>query len=161
MNAMRFYLPAIALLLTLVTAGTAADQKRSEKKEPRRQAEFRLQVIQASSDRGQNDAATLVPKELQSLLRYSRYTLLDSAFLRATERTEHKILLAGDLLGEVDFEVETDGQISVKFELKRANSLLLDTRAMVKSGEPVVLGASRMRDGSTGLIVLLTTKLVP
>jgi len=158
---MRFNLPAIAILLVLATAGNAAAQK-SDKKGPRRQAEVRLQVIQASSSgQGPNDAATLVPAELKSLLRYSRYTLLDSAFLRATERTEQRITVAGDMLGEVEFEVQNDGQIEVKLELRRATSLLLDTRATVKSGETVVLGASRMRDGSSGLIVLLTTKIIP
>jgi len=159
---MRFNIPAIALLLTLATAGDAAAQKKSEKKGPRRQAEVRLHVIQASSsDQRQNDAAALVPAELKSLLRYSRYTLLDSALLRATERTEQRIAVAGDMLGEVEFEVQPDGQIQVTVELRRSDSLLLDTRATVKSGETVVLGASRMRDGSTGLIVLLTTKLIP
>jgi len=158
---MRFNLPAIAILLVLATAGNVAAQK-PDKKSPRRQAEVRLQVIQAtSSGQGPNDAATLVPPELKSLLRYSRYTLLDSAFLRATERTEQRITVAGDMLGEVEFEVQNDGQIDVKLELRRTNSLLLDTRATVKSGETVVLGASRMRDGSSGLIVLLTTKLIP
>lgn len=161
---MRYNLPAVAFLLALVTTGTAAAQRNSEKEKraPRRQAEMRLQVIQASSaDQGQNDAAALVPAELKSLLRYNRYTLLDAAFLRATERTEQRIAVAGDMLGEVEFEVQIDGQIEVRLELRRANNLLLDTRATVKSGETVVLGASRMRDGSTGLIVLLTTKLIP
>jgi hypothetical protein len=158
---MRCNLPGLVLLLALMTAGNAAAQK-SEKKGPRRQAEVRLQVIQASSsEQGPNDAATLVPAELKSLLRYSRYTLLDSAFLRATERTEQRITVAADMLGEVEFEVQIDGQIEVKLELRRATSLLLDTRATVKSGETVVLGASRMRDGSSALIVLLTTKLIP
>jgi hypothetical protein len=162
MVAMRFKLPVMALLLALGTAGDAAAQKKAEKKEPRRQAEVRLQVIQASSSgQGPNDAVTLVPAELKSLLRYSRYTLLDSAFLRATERSEQRIAIAGDMLGEVEFEVQPDGQIQVTVELRRSGGLLLDTRATVKSGETVVLGASRMRDGSTGLIVLFTTKLIP
>ena len=38
---------------------------------------------------------------------------------------------------------------------------LLNTVTTVKSGETVVLGASKMRGGTVALIVLLTAKLLP
>ena len=149
------------LALILIYPLLMAAQERKRPAQPKRQAEIQLRIIEASSSGDNNDAAQLVPAELKSLLKYSRYSLLDSAFLRATQDSQHTIALAGDLRGEVEFDIPLEGEIEIDVELRRGNRVLLETKATTKNGETVVLGASRMRDGSNALIVLVTAKLLP
>jgi len=148
-----------------------ASPQQSKTKPPRRQAEFVIQVIEASSaQKAPNDAADRVPAELKTLLRYARYGLLDSAFLRGSEGETHRIALASNLNGELEFRVRA-GQEPVLMDVdlevtgpaveKSRGPKLLETTAAVKSGETVVLGASRMRGGENALIVLLTARLLP
>lgn len=130
---------------------------------PRRQAEFLVRVIEASSAPGPNDAADLVPAELESLLRYSRYAQQDSAVLRGMESDLLRIGLAGNMSGEMDFRVR-DAQMApllgVQLTITGPGSIikskgveetdrptLLDTATTVKDGETVVLGASKMQGG--------------
>jgi hypothetical protein len=146
---------------------------------PRRQAEFLLRVIEAGSgvgaDKpGPNDAVELVPAELKSMLKYNRYTLLDSAVLRGMEAEDLRLALANNLNGKLRFNVrESALEMSVDMEgppgnIKNNNGLdvthwprVLSTTATAKSGETVVLGASKMRGGNNALIVLVTAKLLP
>lgn len=160
------------LVLTLVLAALlGAEEKKRAPREVRRQAEITLRVVEASSAAtGSNDGAYLVPQELQTLLRFSRYHLLDTAMIRGAEGEQLRLAIAGDLLAEVrfglrgtpqmpvmEYEVEIEGQ---KTE-KGSGAKLLDTTATGKSGETVVLGASRMKDARNALIVLLNGKLLP
>lgn len=159
------------LILTLAAVALAGQREQSKTKPPRRQAECIIQVIEASSaPKAGNDAADRVPGELKNLLRYSRYGLLDSAFLRGLEGETHRIAVAGNLTGELGFRVragqeppliEVDLEITGPAAEKTRAPKLLETTATVKSGETVVLGASRMRGGGDALIVLLTVKLLP
>lgn len=143
---------------------------------PRRQAEFLLRVIEAgaSPDKGANDAAELVPAELKSMLKYNRYTLLDSAILRGMEAEDLRQVLANNLNGRVRFNVrESALEMSVEITGPPTNIKnnqgndtthwpnVLQTTATAKSGETVVLGASKMRGGNNALIVLVTAKLLP
>lgn len=142
---------------------------------PRRQAEFLLRVIEAGAgvDKAASDAVELVPAELKSMLKYNRYTLLDSAVLRGMEAENIRIALGGNLGGYLlfkmrDANLETDVQIlgPPTNILKDGNNntqwpTLLNTTATLKSGETVVLGASKMRGGNNALIVLVTAKLLP
>ena len=158
----RVWLLAIPLLLT------AQDRKRER---ARPMAEVTLRLIEATSAASAaNDAADLVPAELKTLLRFTRYRLLDSAYVRGTEDEDMSLTLAGNLSGTVKFDVrmrEPETLLEVDVEIhgparsgERAPKLL-ETTTMAKSGETVVLGASRMRDSTNALIVLLTAKLLP
>jgi len=146
---------------------------------PRRQAEFFIRVIQAGMPApAPDDATDLVPAELKSVLRYSRYSLRDSAILRGMEADRLQIALGGNLTGKMTFHlreaqpsatlevaVNIDGPstlIKTKDGEVTTNPTLLQTTTTVKSGETVVLGASKMQSQSgSALIVLLTAKLLP
>ncbi len=144
---------------------------------PPRQAEFTLRVLEAGAQPGPNDAADLVPAELKSMLRYARYGLRDSALLRGVEANNLTIALAGNLSGQMRFsvqEVQPAPLVSLSINIygppaiskvdgKEASRTptLLQTTATMKSGETVVLGASKMQGGTAALIVLLTAKLLP
>ncbi len=150
---------------------------------PLRQAEFVLRVIEASSAANKpDDAADLVPAELKSLLRYTRYGLRDVAILRSMESdpAQARFTLAGGMAGYLYFRVR-DAQpkpmLEVNIRMTSSGGTVLKTQgggesisrpellatsATVKSGETVVLGASKMIDGGgNALIVLLTAKLLP
>jgi len=142
---------------------------------PRRQAEFLLRVIEAGAgvDKAPNDAVDLVPAELKSMLKYNRYTLLDSAVLRGMEAEDLRLALL-NLNGRVRFNVrESALEMSVDITGPPTNiknnqgndtthwPSVLSTTATAKSGETVVLGASKMRGGNNALIVLVTAKLLP
>ena len=141
---------------------------------PRRQAEFLLRVIEASSlAQGPNDAADLVPAELKNLLRYTRFGLRDSVVVRGLETERLVIVLGGGLNGNIQFWLNKsdptliDVLVRIEGVFRDGNgkvsstSTLLETQAAVKSGETVVLGASKMQGGPNALIVLLTAKLLP
>ena len=154
------------LLLILACSLVFAEDKKENR--PRRQAEISLRIIEASSvPTAKNDAVTLVPAELKSLLRYSRYGLLDNAYLRGEEREGHRIAVAGNLRGRLRYTVEPNAPLRIEFEIdgppddKGKSTRLLETSTTAKSGETVVLGASRMRGGDNGLIVLVNIKLLP
>ena len=155
------------IVLLLIPALLAAQ----DRKRVRAMAEVTLRLVEATSAaNAPNDAAELVPAELKTLLRFTRFHLLDSAFVRGTEEQGMRLALAGNLAGRVTFEVrsrqpdtimvfnvEIDGPGTAGTRAPR----LLETTTLVKSGETVVLGASRMRDATNALIVLLTAKLLP
>lgn len=154
------------LLCLAIAPLLAADEKRAE---PRREAEIMLRLIEATSAAGaSNDAAALVPQELKSLLRFNTYHLLDSGYVRGGEKETLRLALAGSLLGEVRFRVRAGTPPAIEFDVevkgprdgKGDRPDLLETSATAKSGETVVLGASRMRDSANALIVLLTGKLI-
>ena len=165
---------------TITLNGTAENIKVAEAilekyDTPRQQAEFLLRVIEAgaSPDKGANDAAELVPAELKSMLKYNRYTLLDSAVLRGMEAEDLRLALL-NLNGRVRFNVrESALEMSVDITGPPTNiknnqgndtthwPSVLSTTATAKSGETVVLGASKMRGGNNALIVLVTAKLLP
>jgi len=147
---------------------------------PRRQAEFVLRVIEASSVASKaNDAEDLVPAELKSLLRYTRYGLRDVAIIRGAEAEQLRLTLAGGMGGMLNFRSVREGQppqIELDIRLhgsggtlvKRSGGAeeiqrpeLLATTATLKSGETVVLGVSKMIESGSALIVLLTAKLLP
>jgi len=142
---------------------------------PRRQAEFVIRVVEAGTGaQGPNDAADLVPAELKTLLKYTRFALLDSAILRGMEGDTLQIGLANHLgchlrFGLRDSVIETYVRIQgppMNIKNNTGNDTthwptILDTTATGKSGETVVLGASKMRGGANALIVLLTPKLLP
>jgi hypothetical protein len=156
----------ILISALLLTPPAAAQEKKPKERTPRREAEFTLRVIEASSGTGTNDAAALVPAELKGILKYDRYTLLDSAVVRGIENKELTITLAGNMQSELEFDFDSQSPaISVRVEISHRPALhsvtLLETETRVKSGETVVLGASRMRGGGSSLIVLLTAKLLP
>jgi len=164
---------------TITLTGTAEQIKVAEGileqfDTPRRQAEFVLRVVEASSSaQGPNDAADLVPSELKSLLRYTRFAQRDSAILRGMEAEQLQIALGGNLNGYLRFTmrdaamelwVRVNGPpitIKNKGEDSTHFPTLVETTTPVKSGETVVLGASKMQGGSSALIVLLTAKLLP
>jgi hypothetical protein len=159
------------LVLMAIPALLFAEQKKRDES-PRHMVEVTLRVILANSDAGTaNDAADLVPAELKTLLRFTRYHLKDSGYVRGITGQEMRVSLAADLSGRIrvkvrdqqpgpllEFEVEVDGPLPPGAQ--RAPRLL-ETTTTAKSGETVVLGASRMRDSSNALIVLLTGKLLP
>jgi hypothetical protein len=157
----------ILISALLLTPPAAAQEKKLKERTPRREAEFTLRVIEASSGTGTNDAAALVPAELKGILKYDRYTLLDSAVVRGIENKELTITLAGNMQSELEFDFDSQSPaVSVRVEVSHRSTLhhsvtLLETETRVKSGETVVLGASRMRGGGSSLIVLLTAKLLP
>ena len=135
---------------------------------PRRQAEFVIRVIEASSaaHEGPNDDADLVPAELKSLLRYSRYAQRDSAILRGLEADGLRIALGGNLEGYLNFRMRDDQALELHVTISgphdaKQRPTLLETTTAAKNGETVVLGASKMQGGSSALIVLLTPKLLP
>ena len=159
---------------TITLSGSAESVKMAEAiieqyDTPRRQAEFILRVIEASSTtQGPNDAVDLVPAELKSLLRYNRYALRDSAVLRGLESEGLRLELASNLLCRMSFRVRDTIELELLIQGplqtikdRTFNPELLATTTTVKSGETVVLGASKMQGGSTALIVLLTAKLLP
>ena len=146
---------------------------------PRRQAEFILRVIEASSSpQGPNDAADLIPAELKTLLRYTRFAQRDSAILRGMESDELRMILDGHLNAKIQFRVHDAqpapllecnltirGRVSGTIKGRDGQDIpvqpeLLETSTSVKNGETVVLGASKMQGGNNGLIVLLTAKLL-
>jgi hypothetical protein len=160
----RILVPAL-----LMTLPAVCQEKLKERRPPKREAEFTLRLIEASTGTGPNDAAALVPAELKAILKYDRYGLLDSAFVRGVEDESLSILVAaGTMKSEIQFEVDAQtSTLTVEVEIVQrgttnaGNSTLLETESRVKSGETVVLGASRMRGGGNSLIVLLTAKLLP
>ena len=165
---------------TITLRGSAEEIKEAESviakyDTPRRQAEFLLRVVEAGSGaQGPNDAADLVPAELKTLLKYTRYGLMDSTVVRGMEADRLRIALGGNLAGSLRF-VMRESALELEVELQGPpmnvkNSggndtttypTILRTTATMKSGETVVLGASKMRGGANALIVLLTAKLVP
>lgn len=142
---------------------------------PARQAELIFRVIEASSaPEGPNDAADLVPAELKTLLRYSRYKRLDSAIVRGVEGSHLRTTMAGNLRVDFEFRVRPESKpplIDLNLSVSGPPSslgekitqlpALLETSAALKDGETVVLGASKMREGANALIVLVTGKLLP
>lgn len=160
-----------ALLLLAIFPSALAGQQKRRSEPVRREAEIMLRLIEASADgKPASDASHLVPPELKSMLNFRSYHLLDSALIRGQEDRDLEIALAGSLKGELEFDVEGNGKtplLRVKVNLlgppaeagKRAS--LLETRTTVRSGDTVVLGASRMRSGDKALIVLLTARLLP
>jgi hypothetical protein len=160
---------AVAVLVLLAPLTMVAQKRKSEP--IRREAEIMLRLIEASSAaKPANDASQLVPAELKSILNFRSYHLLDSAFIRGQEGRKLEITLADSLKGELRFDVQGDsnaGLLRVEVDLlgppkeSGSRSRLLETRTTVKSGEAVVLGASRMRSGDKALIVLLTARLLP
>jgi hypothetical protein len=160
-----------AMALWLVPLLALAGQNDNRKSPaPRATGEITLRVIEASSSpNAANDAADLVPAELKTLLRYTRYRLLDSAYLRGTEDRTMTVTLAGNLEGRVEFEVRArQPAVTLEYTVEitgppdpgKRRSVLLETETTARSGETVVLGASRMRDSANALIVLLTGKLL-
>jgi hypothetical protein len=112
----------------------------------------------------------MVPAELKTLLRFTRYRLLDSAYVRGSADQTMRVALAGTLSGRVKFEVRSRQPAPLlEFEVvvegprqnEKSGNRLLETTTTARNGETVVLGASRMRDSSNALIVLLTGKLLP
>lgn len=162
---------ACALLILATVAPPLAGQQRRKGERVRREAEIMLRLIEASTDgKPVSDASHLVPPELKSMLNFRSYSLLDSAMIRGQEDRDLEITLAGSLKGELEFVVEANGKaplLRVTVDLlgppgeagKRPS--LLETRTTVRSGDTVVLGASRMRSGDKALIVLLTARLLP
>ena len=159
---------------TITVSGPAENVKMAEAiieqyDTPRRQAEFILRVIEASSTgQGPNDAADLVPAELKSLLRYNRYAQRDSAVLRGLESDPLRLELASNLMCRMSFRVRDTIELELLIQGplqtikdRTFNPELLATTTTVKNGETVVLGASKMQGGSSALIVLLTAKLLP
>jgi hypothetical protein len=161
----------LALLLApLLLAGDDEDSKKNAT--PRANGEVTLRVVEASSaPNAANDAADLVPAELKTLLRFTRYRLLDSAYLRGLEGRGMTVTLAGNLESKVEFTVKSRQPVLLlEYVVEvmgpppdsgKRNTTLLETKTTAKAGETVVLGASRMRDSSNALIVLLTGKLLP
>jgi hypothetical protein len=159
------------LLLFAIPLVLIAQDRKRERERVRPMAEVTLRLVEASSAASAaNDAADLVPSELKTLLRFTRYHLLDSAYVRGTEDEEMSLTLAGNLSGTVKFDVrmrepevmlEVDVEINGPARSGERAPKLLETTTMAKSGETVVLGASRMRDSTNALIVLLTAKLIP
>ena len=152
------------LLFLIAAAVVVADDKDRKERGPRQEATFTLRLIEAgSAAQGANDAAALVPAELKNLLRYTRYGLLDSGFVRGIDGKQLQLNLAGNMLCQVEFHMSGAGaaaMIEVDVELRHEKGVLLETRTRVKSGETTVLGASKMRGGSQGLILLLTANLM-
>ena len=158
----------LLVLLAIPALLLGADEK---KKAPRAIAEITLRVIEASSAANAgNDAADLVPAELKTLLKFTRYRLMDSAYVKGVEDESMRVFLAGKLSGRIrfdvrarlpvpllEFEVQIDGPAATGERAPR----LLETTTTAKSGETVVLGASRMLDSTNALIVVLTGKLLP
>ena len=153
------------LVLLIAAASVVADEKDRKERAPRVEATFSLRLIEASSAaQGPNDAAALVPAELKNLLRYTRYGLLDSGFVRGLDGRQLQLNLAGNILCQLEFHVSGAGAattIEVEVELRHDKAVLLETRTRVKSGETTVLGASKMRGGNQALILLLTANLMP
>jgi hypothetical protein len=158
------------LVLLLLPAFLQADEQKS-KGRPRAMGELTLRLIEADSAvGGPNDATDMVPAELKALLRFTRYRLLDAAYLRGTEDQAMRVALAGGLSGRVRFQVrarqpvvllEFDVEIEAPAAPGEKPRRLLETMVTARSGETMVLGASRMRDSSNALIVLLVGKLLP
>ncbi|HZO52843.1 MAG TPA: hypothetical protein VFB63_09005 [Bryobacteraceae bacterium] len=152
------------LLFLIAAASVVADDKDRKERGPRQEATFTLRLIEAgSAAQGANDAAALVPAELKSLLRYTRYGLLDSGFVRGIDGKQLQLNLAGNMLCQVEFRMSGAGaaaMIEVDVELRHEKGVLLETRTRVKNGETTVLGASKMRGGSQALILLLTANLM-
>ena len=172
MKKFMLLLTAGLLLCQLALAAPVQKKEREEKPRlPKSQAEITLRLVEASSEAAMaNDAAALIPQELQKLLTFTRYHLLDSGYLRGVEDDDLSITLGGNLLGEVKFKVRADvtpAIIEYEVEIqgprpeKGSAQRMLQTAATGKSGETVVLGASRMKESSKALIVLLTGKLLP
>ena len=147
--------------------GIAGAEQNQKNKSPRRQAELTLRVVEASSiGTAPNDAADLVPQELKNLLRFSRYRLLDAAMIRGGEGETLRLAIAGELRARMQFEMREGGKLEYDLEIHAPSSgkgtdVLLETEAVGASGETLVLGASRMKDARSALIVLLTGRLLP
>jgi hypothetical protein len=107
------------------------------------------------------------------MLKYTRFTLMDSAVARGMEAEPLRIALGGNLAGKLNYNVResmvevsvdiTGPPINVKNNAGNDTThfpSILTTTATVKSGETVVLGASKMRSGTNALIVLLTARLL-
>jgi hypothetical protein len=163
----------LSLLFCQVALG-GQNQKEKEKdkvRAPRMQAEITLRLVEAGSEAAMaNDAAALIPQELQKLLTFTRYHLLDSGYIRGVEDEDMSITLGGNLLGKIKYRVRagvTPAELEYEVEIqgprpeKGSAQRMLQTSATGKSGETVVLGASRMKESSKALIVLLTGKLLP
>ncbi len=157
----------LLLCVLLIAGGLVADDGRKGPKPPRPQAEIMLRLVEAGADpKTPNDAASLVPAELQKLLTFTRYQLVDSAYIRGEEDESLRIALGGTLQGVVRFDVE-GGELRYNVVIygsqaeKSDRPRLLETRTTGKSGETIVLGASRMSSGTKALIVILTGKLLP
>jgi hypothetical protein len=162
----------VAVLLAASLWPLPADaQEKKERRQPKQQGEITLRVVEAGSAANMaNDAAALIPAELKKLLTFTHYRLLDSGYIRGLEGEELVLRLAGDLRGEVTFRVRSgstsrDLEYNVEIEGPGPPSgsprKLLETTATGKSGETIVLGASRMQETSKALIVLLTGKFLP
>ncbi|MBI3693597.1 MAG: hypothetical protein HY238_01985 [Acidobacteria bacterium] len=115
---------------------------------------------------GEPAAAEDVAQE--ALLRYDRYAQRDSAVLRGLESDPLRLELAGNLMCRMTFRVRDTIELDLLIQGplqtindRTFNPELLATTTTVKSGETVVLGASKMQGGSSALIVLLTAKLLP
>ena len=158
----------VIVCVFLIVSRLAADDGRKRPREPQKQAEIMLRLVEAGADpKMPNDAGGLVPAELQKLLTFTRYQLVDTAYIRGQEEESLRIALGGAMLGVVRFEIRGS---EVEYDVriygppppeKGERARLLETRATGKSGETIVLGASRMSSGTKALIVILTGKLLP
>jgi hypothetical protein len=118
--------------------------------------------------------------ELEKLLRYKNFTLLDSNLIRTLNQGRAEINLGRDT--EFDLELrprfiqeENDRLIQMEVRLRRIDkeiqtpapgqnpvraTTLIETQLTMKSGEKTVVGVSKLNGGDKGLILILSGKVI-
>ncbi len=151
---------------------------------------FSLQLIIASESAGTIDAELKndpLIKELQKLLRFKGYEILDTTMVRAMDRKQSMISFGPNNQFDITLrpEIASDpppGSIKLNIFLRQVKAettlpsgekvwnpinplYLIDSNLSLKSGDRTVVGISRLTEGATsvnhkGLILIISGKIV-
>lgn len=139
-----------------------------------------VQLVLGSQEAGRTDPELQndpTVKELRKLLKYNSYSLLDSNFVRCESDERAELILGKNadfkiyLRPEVIRETPTD-LIKVYIQLtqsvteiteheaKHSDKPVIQSAVNIKSGDRTVVGVSRLDGGDTGLVLIITAKVV-
>jgi len=144
--------------------------------------QFTLQLVQgAETGEPGKESMTNDPviRELQNLLRYKNYSLIDASLVRAMDGADSEVRLGEK--GEFEFWVrpkvikdEKSSLIQMEVRLRQIHPViptnatkvdyvttdLISTTLNIKPGDKTVVGVSKLDDGGKGLILIISGKIV-
>lgn len=144
-----------------------------------RQIQFVLRLVQAeqaAKPAPVPEEIRPVVKQIQEVLRYNQFKVVDQAFLAIEANRESKLQVGGEHGYQVELETEmVEGQadsVRLRFHLYRPEMIrepgkevlnlrhtLVATTVELKDGETAVLGASKINGDGKALITVVSMKL--
>jgi type II secretory pathway component GspD/PulD (secretin) len=140
---------------------------------------FTVQIVLGSEAEGKiNETLKDDPliRELQKLLRYKSYSMLDVAMVRAMDREESGLAFGQSgqfqlLLKPVITEESPQGNIKIELYLRQLSGMwyegqraqpttLISSNLNLRSGDRTVVGVSRLDGGDKGLILIISGKIL-